>query len=167
MADFVLVHGAWPGAWCWDRVAAELRSEGHAVPATDSLVTPNMVPAPDWSTISIKPEALRDVFAADAAPGQFKLLESLAKAEAAAPFSTRVHTSDARFGMVPRSYVKTALDRAVTPILQKSMLAATPCADVVTLEPSHTPFFVAPARLVRALVDFGSRQARCVLEVWR
>lgn len=29
MTDFVLVAGAWLGAWAWDEVAAELRSAGH------------------------------------------------------------------------------------------------------------------------------------------
>ena len=28
---FVLIHGAWHGGWCWRRVAAVLRSAGHAV----------------------------------------------------------------------------------------------------------------------------------------
>jgi pimeloyl-ACP methyl ester carboxylesterase len=28
---FVLVHGAWHGGWCWEHVAALLRSRGHAV----------------------------------------------------------------------------------------------------------------------------------------
>jgi len=31
MATFVLVHGAWHGAWCWQRVARLLRSGGHDV----------------------------------------------------------------------------------------------------------------------------------------
>ena len=29
MADFVLVHGAWHGAWCWRRVLPKLWSAGH------------------------------------------------------------------------------------------------------------------------------------------
>lgn len=29
MADFVLVHGAWHGAWCWKRVLPALWSGGH------------------------------------------------------------------------------------------------------------------------------------------
>ncbi len=29
MADFVLVHGAWHGAWCWKRVLPALWSAGH------------------------------------------------------------------------------------------------------------------------------------------
>ncbi|MBZ9638732.1 alpha/beta fold hydrolase [Streptomyces sp. PSKA30] len=31
MTNFVLVAGAWLGAWAWDEVAAELRSAGHDV----------------------------------------------------------------------------------------------------------------------------------------
>lgn len=33
MASFVLVHGAWHGAWCWRRVVDLLRAEGHRVHA--------------------------------------------------------------------------------------------------------------------------------------
>ena len=35
MSTFVLVHGAWHGAWCWDRLSAELSARGHAAVATD------------------------------------------------------------------------------------------------------------------------------------
>lgn len=31
MAEIVLVHGAWHGPWCWDRITAELRDRGHTV----------------------------------------------------------------------------------------------------------------------------------------
>ncbi len=31
MSTFVLVHGAWHGGWCWDRVASVLRAHGHDV----------------------------------------------------------------------------------------------------------------------------------------
>jgi pimeloyl-ACP methyl ester carboxylesterase len=31
MATFVLVHGAWHGAWCWSRVEPVLRRAGHEV----------------------------------------------------------------------------------------------------------------------------------------
>ena len=31
MATFVLVHGAWHGGWCWQRVAKLLRAKGHEV----------------------------------------------------------------------------------------------------------------------------------------
>jgi pimeloyl-ACP methyl ester carboxylesterase len=31
MANFVLVHGAWHGGWCWREVAQTLRAAGHTV----------------------------------------------------------------------------------------------------------------------------------------
>lgn len=33
MANFVLVHGAWHGAWCWRRVVDRLHAQGHRVHA--------------------------------------------------------------------------------------------------------------------------------------
>ena len=35
MSRFVLVHGAWHGAWCWHKVVAELERRGHSVEAVD------------------------------------------------------------------------------------------------------------------------------------
>ena len=31
MTTFVLVHGGWHGAWCWEQVNSRLREAGHAV----------------------------------------------------------------------------------------------------------------------------------------
>jgi pimeloyl-ACP methyl ester carboxylesterase len=33
LSTFVLVHGAWHGAWCWERVTARLVAAGHRVTA--------------------------------------------------------------------------------------------------------------------------------------
>ena len=33
MANFVLVHGAWHGGWCWQRVTSALQAHGHRVHA--------------------------------------------------------------------------------------------------------------------------------------
>lgn len=35
MSTFVLIHGAYHGAWCWFKVASELESRGHEVIAFD------------------------------------------------------------------------------------------------------------------------------------
>lgn len=35
MATFALVHGAWHGAWCWERLTPELSSRGHRVVVMD------------------------------------------------------------------------------------------------------------------------------------
>jgi pimeloyl-ACP methyl ester carboxylesterase len=35
MSTFALVHGAWHGAWCWERLTPELEARGHRVVAPD------------------------------------------------------------------------------------------------------------------------------------
>ncbi|MGZ3611555.1 MAG: alpha/beta fold hydrolase [Ktedonobacteraceae bacterium] len=35
MSTFVLVHGSWHGAWCWDKVVPLLEQAGHKVEAID------------------------------------------------------------------------------------------------------------------------------------
>jgi len=42
VTTFALVHGAWHGAWCWDRLVPEIEAAGHAAVAMD-------LPAEDWS----------------------------------------------------------------------------------------------------------------------
>jgi hypothetical protein len=29
--QFALIHGAWHGAWCWERLIGPLRDRGHEV----------------------------------------------------------------------------------------------------------------------------------------
>jgi pimeloyl-ACP methyl ester carboxylesterase len=234
MSRFILVHGAWMGAWCWDHVAKDLRESGHEVltpelpghgedqtplaatslaayvdtvgatlqadpgqsvlvghsmagvvisqlaeripekisalvylaayllkngetitkasqAATDSLVGPNMVPAPDWSTISIRTEGLKDVFAADAPESDLARILEFARPEPSAPFNATVEVTQECFGQVPRFYIQTSRDRAVTPMLQDRMLAATSCQQIFSMNTSHTPFFSAPQELAEIL----------------
>lgn len=35
MSTFLLIHGAWHGAWCWERLTPRLRERGHRVVAID------------------------------------------------------------------------------------------------------------------------------------
>lgn len=35
MSKFILIHGAWHGAWCWDKVVPILKEEGYEVLAPD------------------------------------------------------------------------------------------------------------------------------------
>ncbi|MEU7469046.1 alpha/beta hydrolase [Streptomyces sp. NPDC044984] len=53
MTRFILVAGAWLGAWAWDEVAAELRADGHeAHPLTLSgLAERQGVPAGQWTHV--------------------------------------------------------------------------------------------------------------------
>ena len=239
MNTYILINGAWLGAWSWDKVAKSLESAGHTVlvpelpghgadqtpvaevsleayvaaigklieqqsapvilvghsmggiivsalseryperiagaiyvgayllqsgetiaqvsqTAPDSLVGPNMVFAPDYSTVSIKPEAVQEVFAADAAKADAERLGQLTRPEPSAPFQTPLTLTAERFGRVPRRYIKTLQDRAVTPALQDAMLAKTPCERVISMNTSHTPFFSAADELAANIVTLSA-----------
>jgi pimeloyl-ACP methyl ester carboxylesterase len=54
MSTFLLVHGAWHGAWCWHKLTARLEKMGHTVIAPDlpslgrDRTPPNRVSLPMW-----------------------------------------------------------------------------------------------------------------------
>lgn len=68
---FVLVHGAWHGGWCWERVATRLRALGHVVytPTLTGLADRRHLLSPQVNldthiqdiTLLIEAEELRDV----------------------------------------------------------------------------------------------------------
>ena len=35
MSTYILVHGAWAGGWCWDKVVPLLKQAGHQVETLD------------------------------------------------------------------------------------------------------------------------------------
>jgi pimeloyl-ACP methyl ester carboxylesterase len=239
MSTYVLVHGAWLGAWSWDKVARRIEQAGHKVlipelpghgqdqtpvseislesyvdkvgklveqqaepvilvghsmggivistlaermpdriaaliylaayllesgetvvqasqVATDSVVGANMVFAPDYSTVAIKPEAMREAFAADATEQDFQRLCELSRPEPTAPFNTPLSLTPARFGRVRRAYIQTLQDRAVTPTLQKAMLAKLPCKQVEALQTGHTSFLTAPEELAAKIIGLSA-----------
>jgi pimeloyl-ACP methyl ester carboxylesterase len=54
MSTFLLIHGAWHGAWCWHKVVPRLEKRGHAVLAPDlpamgiDRTAPNRVSLASW-----------------------------------------------------------------------------------------------------------------------
>ena len=78
--------------------------------------------------------------------------------EALQPFGSPAQTTPERFGSVPRYYIATSNDHAVTPNLQHQMIAALPCAHVYTVDADHMPMMSATQGVVDALTEVRSRQ---------
>ncbi|MGI9084212.1 MAG: alpha/beta fold hydrolase [Aeromicrobium sp.] len=58
MTTFVLVHGAWHGAWCWERLVPELETRGHSAITMD---LPSDDPAATFETYAdVIVETMRD-----------------------------------------------------------------------------------------------------------
>lgn len=77
--------------------------------------------------------------------------EARLRAEPIAAFMTPLRISDDRFGRIPRAYIETSRDQIVPLAFQRSMQAALPCEQVVTLDADHSPFLAMPERLAEAL----------------
>lgn len=48
MATFGLIHGAWHGAWCWERLVPRLVARGHAVRTPDLPIEDPHATMADW-----------------------------------------------------------------------------------------------------------------------
>jgi pimeloyl-ACP methyl ester carboxylesterase len=107
-----------------------------------------------YTPASIRKEGIVEVFGADTSPADQAFLLATHKPEAIAPLGTPVQLTAANFGSVPRVYVHTTQDRAVSYTLQKTMLAkAGGAAKVVELESSHVPMLSQPKALADAIAD--------------
>jgi hypothetical protein len=234
MSTYVLVHGAWHGAWCWHRIIARLEAAGHRVYAPDlaglgrdqtplnevtlsrwadditacidaaatpvilvghsrgglilsevaerrpdqirclvyltafllpaggtlnqvaatdtaSQVGPNLVLSADALSVTVREEALADVFYNDCSTEDIALARTCLRAEPLAPLHTPLQITDAHFGRVPRVYIECLRDRAITIASQRAMQAALPCQTVHVLDSDHSPFFSAPDALAAIL----------------
>jgi pimeloyl-ACP methyl ester carboxylesterase len=72
------------------------------------------------------------------------------------PPGTPVKLTAQNFGSVKKAYIKTALDRVVSPALQQNMLEATPVSKVLTIDSGHTPFLSRPQELADAIAQIAS-----------
>ena len=223
---FILVHGAWHGAWCWHKLAPLLEAAGarviapdlstqatlesacdvvadhiarnpgsvvvghslggamisqvaerspssirrlvylaaYLLPAgasvaqaaradVDSLLTPNMIPVERGVSCTLRPAVLRDAFYGSCSDADFEYARQRLTPQPLKPLVTVLDVSERRFGSVPRAYIETARDRAVTLDAQRRMQARHPCAPVHTLDSDHSPFFSQPEPLARILIS--------------
>jgi len=54
MSTFVLVHGAWHGGWCWERLIPELAARGHDAVAMDLPVEERSATFQDYASVVIE-----------------------------------------------------------------------------------------------------------------
>jgi pimeloyl-ACP methyl ester carboxylesterase len=118
----------------------------------ESLVPPAMIVAEDHQTATLRDSAIREAFYGRCSDDDVALARSLLRPEPLAPLATPVHTTPARFGRVSRVYVECTADRAITHAAQRHMQSALPCAQRVTLESDHSPFFCCPDELAAVLL---------------
>jgi len=141
-------------------VTAFMLENGHtlqdeAAKDPDSLVGPAMILAHDQKSVSIREDAVRDVFYGQCSDADVVLAKSLLVPEPLAPLATPLQITAARFGSVPRIYVECTEDRAMLLAAQRRMQEALPCRERITLPADHSPFFSHSGRLTDLLARIG------------
>lgn len=105
-------------------------------------------------TIGVDPNKLADVFCADCSPPTLAALQQRYRVEPLAPLATPVHLTADNFGKVPKYYVYTKNDHAISLGAQQSMTSRVTLAGDATLETSHCPFLSQPTLLTKTLLGF-------------
>lgn len=239
MSTFVLIHGAWHGAWCWRSLIPELEALGHQAVApdlpglgddprpprgitlddyverivrtldaqegkvflvghsmggmaitgaaeqrpeklhwlvylaaflprdgecllaleernADPRVPPNVIPSEDREVLTLKPEAITEIFYHDCTEADADFAKARLRPQPAKPLSGAVQLTEKRFGCVPRAYIECTEDGAIVIGFQREMVRASPCRRVISLRAGHSPFFSCPLQLAGALSDLAA-----------
>jgi pimeloyl-ACP methyl ester carboxylesterase len=105
--------------------------------------------SPPW----IADEGIVDVFCADCDPQAQETVKSRHRPEPITPFVTPVVLTQGNYGSVPRYYIETLEDRAVSHQLQTLMLSRVAVEKRFQLPSSHCPFLSMPDRLVACFME--------------
>lgn len=133
-------------------LAAFLLRDGEAVFSatendTESLILPAIVMSEDQRSATLREDAVKEALCADCSDEDVERAKSMFGSQAVAPFATPLAVTEDNFGRVPRVFIETLRDRAVSPSFQKEMYDRLPCRKVVSMNTSHSPFFSAPEEL--------------------
>ncbi|MDA0203926.1 MAG: alpha/beta fold hydrolase [Acidobacteria bacterium] len=142
-------------------VAAFLLENGDSVieamqrdPAGEFL--PQLAFSDDQSYVTASEQTLRDVAFHDVEEKTIQpALARMAERQATEPFVAKAVVSDERFGSVPKTFIRTDLDKMVTPALQEEMLGNWKVDQVHRLRSGHFPTLSMPEELADVLSLVG------------
>ncbi len=137
-------------------VAAYLPADGESMEALSGTDTDNafregsFVLGPDHSYAEIRMEDRAAIFIGDGTPAQQAAVMGAMVREPLGPIGTPVALTDA-FDGVPKTYLRTTLDGAVSAPLQSRMLERAGVTDVTDIASGHSPQVTQLEALVAAL----------------
>ena len=127
---------------------------------TESLVLANLVMSEDGSSATIREDAIKEGLLADCSDEDVERAKARFGPQALAPLATPVSLSEENYGRIPRVYVETLEDRAISPWLQKEMYERVPCQKVISMDTGHWPFYSAPEEMAGHLTSLLAQNGR-------
>lgn len=137
-------------------VAAYLLADGQSIfqfatQDAASKLGPHLRPDEKGGVLGVTPEGVGAALLSGCSTTDVDAARKRALPDPLAPLATPVHVTAARWGRVPRTYVHTTRDLAVSHDLQTKLVKASPCERTHSLETGHAPFLEAAPRLVEIL----------------
>jgi pimeloyl-ACP methyl ester carboxylesterase len=127
-----------------------------ALPESDDMIQANIVVEGEPAVAMLPDDAAVEAIYNRCPPEQTAVAVKRRRPQAVAPFATPVAVDDEILARIPRSYVLTAHDNALSPALQRRMIREHPCERVIEIDADHAPFYSAPGELVDALLAVAS-----------
>jgi len=123
---------------------------------TASVLGASLVPSADGLTFGVVSGEIVNSFIQDGTENEQSLVLANYRVEPAIPLTNAVTLTAANYGSVPKVYIKTLMDHAITPTLQNRMLSATPgFSAIYQLNTSHSPFLVKPDSVALLLTNIA------------
>jgi pimeloyl-ACP methyl ester carboxylesterase len=120
-----------------------------------SLLGPALSFSPDGLLARVAPAQIVNIFCQDGSPATQQLIQAKYRDEPAAPLAEKLTLSLANYGRVPKYYVHTQQDHAISLSLQTLMVQATPVQKEYSLNSSHTPQLSMPDELTTILTGIA------------
>ncbi len=142
-------------------LAAFLIPSGHsmlevAMQDSESKILPNLKINAAGGYVDLDREKVRNIFYGMSKQEFVLLSEKLLTPEPLAPLTTQLSLTNENFGSIPRYYIKTLNDNAITRKMQKAMYCRLPCKKVYYICSDHSPFFSATKRLRNILIKIAN-----------
>lgn len=119
----------------------------------NSQLTPNLVPSSDHTTASVADSLLLPIFCQDGNATVHQLLISNNRPEPAAPLYSKIVLKNPAVVAIPKYYIHTAQDRAITITLQNQMVQSAGITNVYTINSSHSPHLSMPDMVTAILIQ--------------
>ncbi|MEQ1753683.1 MAG: alpha/beta fold hydrolase [Micropepsaceae bacterium] len=126
------------------------------VPDRESMmsgnVTFNRMGMWDW----LNPEVYGEALYADCSESDIELARALLVREPVRPALTRLKLTAARYGRVPRDYIRLTQDRAVSTALQDRLINDAGAERVESIDASHSAYFSQPEKLSQSILKLAA-----------
>lgn len=107
----------------------------------------SFVVSPDYSFATILDEDRVRLFINDGKPEQQKVVAESMLREPLGPIATKVEIAQDKFGKIPKAYIRTSMDKTVSPTIQNMLIQRAGIKNVADIQAGHSPQVSQSAKL--------------------